>query len=113
MNDISELAFQQINESIKLVFDLTSRIDERVKILVEHHNEANQRIEKLVGRQEDIVTRISILEAKGNGGIEKIRQARTVRHDDGDGEIQRSDHEASRRTHAAHGIDARDAIKKD
>lgn len=74
--------YREVSESIKLVFDLTSRIDERVKILVEQHNEANHRIDKLVERQENILSRISVLENKNgthlNEDIADLRKLLTT-----------------------------------
>lgn len=68
MAEMSEQFYRQVSDSIKLVFDLTSRIDERVKLLVEQHNESSDRIEKLVERQESTATRLSVLENK-NGSL--------------------------------------------
>lgn len=65
------ISYKEVSDSIKLVFDLTSRIDERVKHLVEQHNEANQRIEKLMERHENILSRISVLENKNGNGIKE------------------------------------------
>jgi hypothetical protein len=45
-----------------LVFDLTIRIEERLKILVEQHNSSSEKIEKLMERQENLFSRISVLE---------------------------------------------------
>lgn len=82
MPDVNERFYQQVSESIKLVFDLTSRIDERVKILIEQHNEANHRIEKLMERHEGIMTRISVLENRNNNNfkdeIAEIRKEQKV-----------------------------------
>lgn len=40
--------YGQVSESIKMVFDLTSRIDERVKMLMEGQNDIESRINKLI-----------------------------------------------------------------
>jgi hypothetical protein len=63
MPEVSPEFYSQVSESIKLVFDLTSRIDERVKVLVEQHQEANSKIERLMDRQENLLSRISVLES--------------------------------------------------
>lgn len=82
MPEKNDLPYREVSESIKLVFDLTSRIDERVKHLVEQHNEANQRIEKLMERHENILSRISVLENKnGNGMKEDISELKKGFHD--------------------------------
>jgi chromosome segregation ATPase len=71
MPEMTDQFYREVSESIKLVFDLTSRIDERVKILVEQHNEANQRIEKLMERHENILSRISVLENKNGNDVKQ------------------------------------------
>lgn len=63
-NNIPEHFYQEVSGSIKLVFDLTSRIDERVKMLVEQHNESSHRIERLMERHESLTNRIGFLENK-------------------------------------------------
>ena len=54
----------ELSDSLKLVFDITSRIDERTKILIESNNESKSRIEKLYEQQTELINRISILESK-------------------------------------------------
>lgn len=71
MPEKNDSSYKEVSESIKLVFDLTSRIDERVKHLVEQHNEANQRIEKLMERHENILSRLSVLENKNGHGMKE------------------------------------------
>ena len=61
---MSEQFYSQVSESIKLVFDLTSRIDERVKILVEHQKTSDERIEKLLSTQNELLSRVAILESR-------------------------------------------------
>ena len=61
---MSEQFYSQVSESIKLVFDLTSRIDERVKILVENQKTSDKRIEKLLTTQNELVSKVAILESK-------------------------------------------------
>ena len=61
--------YDKVSESIKLIFDLTSRIDERVKILVEQHNETHQRIEKIHERYEGMMNRIVVLENKNGSEL--------------------------------------------
>src|SRR5690348_4123395 len=61
--------YHEVSESMKLMYDLTSRIDERVKNLVETQGEINDRIDKLVEKQENISSRISVLENKN--GVHK------------------------------------------
>ena len=60
--DQHEDFYNKLSESVKLVFDLTIRIEERLKILVEQHNSSSEKIEKLMERQENLFSRISVLE---------------------------------------------------
>lgn len=62
--------FQQyVSESIKLIFDLTSRIDERVKFLVHQQENDNERTDKLVSKVDDIAIRVFLLEKKMSNGM--------------------------------------------
>src|SRR5581483_2004711 len=69
MADMNDRFYAEVSSSIKMVFDLTSRIDERVKMLVEQHSEACERIDKLMDRTEGIMTRVSVLETRDWGGL--------------------------------------------
>lgn len=66
---MSDTDYKQLSESIKNIFELTSRIDERVKILIEQQNATNHKVEKLVENDQGILSRIAILESKGNNGL--------------------------------------------
>jgi len=61
--------YEEFSSSLKLVFDLTSRIDERIKTLVEDNNESKTKLEKLADAQNDFLSRVIILENK-NGARE-------------------------------------------
>lgn len=52
----------KLEESVKLIFDLTSRIDERVKMLVEKQGESDEKIEKIMDLQQSTIQRVAILE---------------------------------------------------
>jgi chromosome segregation ATPase len=58
--------YKEVSESLKLVFDLTSRIDERMKILIESNNDYKEKIEKLSVQHGEAIMRISILENKAS-----------------------------------------------
>ena len=66
---MSEQFYAQVAESIKLVFDLSSRIDERVKMLVERQNEVDERVEKMLETLNTLIARITILESKDITGV--------------------------------------------
>lgn len=64
MDNIQKNLYLELNESLKLVFDITSRIDERTKILIENNTESKMKIEKLHEQQLEIISRITVLENK-------------------------------------------------
>ena len=63
MSDISEQFFTQVSESIKSVFDLTSRIDERVKMIHEKQKEMDKKFSRLIESQGTLNSRVSVLES--------------------------------------------------
>jgi len=56
--------YNNVNESIKSVFDLSSRIDERVKMLVERQSSHEEQLDKAIDNQQQIIQRITVLESK-------------------------------------------------
>lgn len=56
--------YSKVNESIKSVFDLTSRIDERVKMLVERQGDLEEQLDKAIDNQQQILSRVSVLESR-------------------------------------------------
>lgn len=71
---MEENFYKEVNDSLKMVFDITSRIDERMKVLVENHNESKDKIEKLCDQQITLLNRLTILENKN--GIEAMHELR-------------------------------------
>lgn len=63
---MEENFYKEVSDSLKLVFDSTSRIDERIKVLIEKNNESKDKIEKLYDQQVTLFNRITILENKNN-----------------------------------------------
>jgi len=63
MSDISEQFFTQVSESIKSVFNLTSRIDERVKMIHEKQQEMDKKFSGLIESQGTLNSRVSVLES--------------------------------------------------
>ena len=63
---MEENFYAEVHDSLKLVFDITSRIDERMKALIENNNEAKDRIEKLYENQMVLINRITVLENKNS-----------------------------------------------
>lgn len=58
--------YKEVSESLKLVFDLTSRIDERMKILIESNNDYKEKIERLFIQHGETMMRINTLENKAS-----------------------------------------------
>lgn len=56
--------YSKVNESIKSVFDLTSRIDERVKMLVERQGDLEEQLDKAIDNQQQILSRVLVLESR-------------------------------------------------
>lgn len=63
---MEEKFYKEVNDSLKMVFDITSRIDERMKALIESNNESKDKIEKLYEQQVTLLNRITILENKNS-----------------------------------------------
>lgn len=73
MTELNEKLFNEVSQSLKMVFDLTSRIDERIKFLIDSNQASNEKIEKIIERQEAFNSRLSILENK-NGVKHEVEQ---------------------------------------
>lgn len=63
--------FSQVSESIKSVFDITSRIDERVKIIMEKQSEVDRRIGQMMDHINNISSRITVLESRDEKAIKE------------------------------------------
>jgi len=66
---MEEKFYKEVNDSLKLVFDITSRIDERMKVLIENNNDSKEKIEKLYDQHIVMLNRIVIVENKNNGQL--------------------------------------------
>ena len=77
---IAEQFYAQVSESIKLVFDLTSRIDERVKMLVERQNALDEKLDKITDIQQDNLRRVIILEESKMPAIKELAELK-IEHD--------------------------------
>lgn len=58
----------EVAHSIRSLFELTSRIDERVKSTAETSDRTEHKIEEVVRIQNEMISRISVLEKTANGG---------------------------------------------
>jgi hypothetical protein len=80
MSDLNEEFYKQVSDSIKSIFDLTSRIDERVKMLVEKQSDVDDRFEKIMEHGSDLSRRLTILETASPKGevADMLKQVRTL-----------------------------------
>jgi chromosome segregation ATPase len=63
--------YKEVSDSLKLVFDLTSRIDERTKTLVSNYDDAKEKIDKLAEHQSNVLLKVISLESKDSTNIVK------------------------------------------
>lgn len=55
--------YQQVNETINHVLDLSSRIDERVKMLIEKSNDFSIKMESITANYSNLIQRVVALES--------------------------------------------------
>jgi polyhydroxyalkanoate synthesis regulator phasin len=60
----------QVSESIRSVFELTTRIDERVQIMMKKQEELERKIDAPMALSQAIATRVAILESKTTVALE-------------------------------------------
>lgn len=65
---MDETLYKEVAQSIKAIFDLTARIDERVKMLLEQHTILSKKIDDQAIQDNDMATRISVIE-NSNGKV--------------------------------------------
>src|SRR6187399_452530 len=63
--------YKEVSDSLKLVFDLTSRIDERTKALVSNYDDAKEKIDKLTEHQSNVLNKVIALENRDATNIVK------------------------------------------
>jgi predicted nuclease with TOPRIM domain len=63
---MEENFYKEVNDALKNVFAITSRIDERMKVLIENHNDSKEKIEKLCDQQITMLNRLTILENRNS-----------------------------------------------
>lgn len=59
-----EVLLDHFNDSIKSVFDLTSRIDERVKMLINRQGSVDEQLDRAIQNQQQILSRVTVLESR-------------------------------------------------
>lgn len=68
-NGLSPEFFAQVSESIKSVFDITSRIDERVKIIMEKQTDVDRRLQQAMEYINTITSRVIVLESRDERAV--------------------------------------------
>ncbi len=68
---MDETLYKEVTQSIKAIFDLTARIDERVKMLLEQHALLSKKLDNQAVQDNEMVTRISVLENRNGKLTEK------------------------------------------
>lgn len=63
-NTAGEQYFLQVSESIKNLFELSTRIDERVQVIMKKQDEIDKKIETMNASIGKMSTRLSVVEAK-------------------------------------------------
>jgi hypothetical protein len=66
---MEEKFYKEVNDSLKLVFDITSRIDERMKVLIENNSDSKEKIEKLYDQHIILLSRIVVVENKNSSQL--------------------------------------------
>ena len=67
--------FSQVNDGMKSVIDMTSRIDERVKIIMEKQIESDRRLLTMMDHLNSLSARVTILESRDGAKLEAIIEA--------------------------------------
>lgn len=62
---------KEVIQSIKAIFDLTARVDERVKMLAEKQINTEKKIEMIVVVQNDMATKLGILETRNGNHLKE------------------------------------------
>jgi uncharacterized protein (DUF3084 family) len=62
---------KQVSESIRSLFELTSRIDERVKLLTETYSKAESKFDTIMKSQQELLQRVTALESKNGTELKK------------------------------------------
>lgn len=64
---------KELQSEIKLVLEMTARVDERVKLVVEKQSEMTQRLNGFIDSHNALSNRVTTLEAKNGNGIYELK----------------------------------------
>lgn len=64
---------KDLQTEIKLVLEMTARVDERVKLVVEKQSEMTQRLNGFIDSHNALLNRVTIIEAKNGNGLHEVK----------------------------------------
>lgn len=64
---------KDLQSEIKLVLEMTARVDERVKLVVEKQAEMTHRLNGFIDSHNALLNRVSVIEAKNGNGIHDVK----------------------------------------
>ena len=64
--------YHEVSESIKSVFDLTSRIDERIKLIIKKQDQMERKLDERLQAFSGIEGRVHVLEAGCTGSVKDL-----------------------------------------
>lgn len=76
-----EVNYAKIYDSIKSMFELTTRIDERIKAITKNHDELENKIDDLIESTHDMNSRIKMIERYHDEIFNEIKQLGRSDHD--------------------------------
>jgi len=63
----------EVKTELKLVLEMTARVDERVKLVVEKQAEMTSRLNSFIDAHNSLSSRVSVLESKGANGLGELK----------------------------------------
>jgi hypothetical protein len=63
---------KQVAESIRSLFELTSRVDERVKLMSDNYQRIDTKFDSIVRGQQELLQRVTALESRNGTEIKKV-----------------------------------------
>ncbi len=73
MNAVDDNFRRDLQSEIKLVLEMTARVDERVKLVVEKQSEMTQRLNGFIESHNALLNRVSVIEAKNGNGLHDLK----------------------------------------
>lgn len=61
-------------QEIKIILDITSRVDERVKLIQSNQQDLNHRVNDFLSEFNELSSRVSVIESKSGGNLHLLEQ---------------------------------------